>query len=226
MSASALAIALAPALAPAPSALFAATGAAATCHGVHLSDLAALAQVLWQFLSLSLFSLGGGNTLLAEYHHISVEQFCWLTDSQFADLYALAEAAPGPSSMIVGLLGLGAGWKEGLPWALLSAYGAEIAVLLPSTLLMVLACLRWRTLQHSPWRVAFERGLGPITLGILFAVGVKIVRTADVTRAGHLSVPGVIVSAIICLLMLRTRLSPLLFMAVAGVLGALGIINR
>lgn len=91
---------------------------------------------------------------------------------------------------------------------------------------MVLACLRWRTLQHSPWRVAFERGLGPITLGILFAVGVKIVRTADVTRAGHLSVPGVIVSAIICLLMLRTRLSPLVFMAVAGVLGALGIINR
>lgn len=202
------------------------TSNAGACPPPALSDLAALAQVLWQFLSLSLFSLGGGNTLLAEYHHISVEQFCWLTNSQFADLYALAEAAPGPSSMIVGLVGLAAGWKEGLPWALLSAYGAEIAVLLPSTLLMVLACLRWRTLEHSPWREAFERGLGPITLGILFAVGVKIVRTADVTRSGHLSVPGVMVSAVVCVLMLRTRLSPLLFMALAGVLGAFGIINR
>ena len=196
------------------------------CHRVRLSDLGNLAKVIGEFLSLSLFSLGGGNTLLAEYHHLSVQKFCWLTDSQFADLYALAEAAPGPSSMIVGLLGLGAGWPEGPFWALLSAYGAEIAVLLPSTLLMVLACLSWRRLEHSPWRIAFERGMGPITLGILFAVGLKIMRTADVTRAGQLSLPGVVVSVVVCVLMLRTRISPLWFMACAGVLGALGIINR
>ena len=199
---------------------------ASACVRPQMSDLVALAQVLWEFLSLSLFSLGGGNTLLAEYHHISVDKFCWLSNSQFADLYALAEAAPGPSSMIVGLLGLGAGWRDGPLWALLTAYGAEIAVLLPSTLVMVVACLRWRQMEHSPWRIAFERGLGPITLGILFAVGLKIVRTADVTRAGTLSVPGVIVSLIVCVLMLRTRISPLWFMAMAGVLGALGVINR
>jgi chromate transporter len=199
---------------------------AEACRPVHLGDLGNLAQVVWQFLSLSLFSLGGGNTLLAEYHHLSVDKFCWLTNSQFADLYALAEAAPGPSSMIVGLLGLGAGWPEGPLWALLSGYGAEIAILLPSTLLMVMACLSWRHLEHSPWRHAFERGMGPITLGILFAVGLKILKTADVGRDGQLSVPGVIVSLVVCALMLRTRISPLWFMAIAGFLGALGIINR
>jgi chromate transporter len=194
--------------------------AAAACEPAHLSDLGTLLQVLWQFLSLSLFSLGGGNTLLAEYHHLAVAQFCWLTNTQFADLYALAEAAPGPSSMLVGLLGLGAGWREGPFWALLSAYGAEAAILLPSTLLMVTACLSWKRLEHSPWRVAFERGLGPITLGILFAVGLKILRTADTNFA------GLLVSVLVCVLMLRTRISPLWFMAVAGVLGGLGVINR
>ena len=190
------------------------------CEPARLSDLGTLVQVLWQFLSLSLFSLGGGNTLLAEYHHLAVAQFCWLTNTQFADLYALAEAAPGPSSMLVGLLGLGAGWREGPFWALLCAYGAEAAILLPSTLLMVMACLSWKRLEHSPWRVAFERGLGPITLGILFAVGLKILRTADTNWA------GVVVSVLVCVLMLRTRISPLWFMAVAGVLGGLGVINR
>ncbi|MEY4799831.1 MAG: hypothetical protein RLZZ213_278 [Cyanobacteriota bacterium] len=194
--------------------------AAVACEPARLSDLDTLAQVLWQFLSLSLFSLGGGNTLLAEYHHLAVAQFCWLTNTQFADLYALAEAAPGPSSMLVGLLGLGAGWREGPLWALLCAYGAEAAILLPSTLLMVMACLSWKRLEHSPWRVAFERGLGPITLGILFAVGLKILRTADTNWA------GVVVSILVCVLMLRTRISPLWFMAVAGVLGGLGVINR
>ncbi len=200
--------------------------AAACTAPTRLTDLGNLLRVLWEFLSLSLFSLGGGNTLLAEYHHLAVNQFCWLTDAQFADLYALAEAAPGPSSMLVGLLGLGAAWKEGVGWGLLSGYGAEIAILLPSTLLMVVACLSWRKLEHSPWRIAFERGMGPITLGILFAVGIKIVRTADSTSAGSLSVPGVIVSVIVCVLMLRTKISPLWFMAFAGVLGGLGIINR
>ena len=193
---------------------------AAVCEPAHLSDLGTLLQVLWEFLSLSLFSLGGGNTLLAEYHHLAVSQFCWLSNAQFADLYALAEAAPGPSSMLVGLLGLGASWREGPFWSLLTAYGAEAAILLPSTLVMVLACLSWKRLEHSPWRVAFERGLGPITLGILFAVGLKILRTADTNT------PGVLVSLVVCGLMLRTRISPLWFMAVAGVLGGLGVINR
>jgi len=190
------------------------------CSPTSLTDLGHLLQVLGTFLGLSLFSLGGGNTLLSEYQHISVHQFCWLTSSQFADLYALAEAAPGPSSMLVGLLGLGAGWPEGPWWALLSGYGAELAILLPSTLVMVAACLSWNKLQHSPWRIAFERGLGPITLGILFEVGIKILHTADTNAA------GVVVSVVVCVLMLRTRISPLWFMAFAGLLGGLGVINR
>ena len=122
--------------------------------------------------------------------------------------------------MLVGLLGMGAGWPEGPFWALLSGYGAELAILLPSTLLMVVACLRWRQLRDSPWRIAFERGLGPITLGILFAVGLKILQTSDTNTA------GLIVSLVVCVLMVRTRISPLWFMAITGLLGAVGLINR
>jgi chromate transporter len=190
------------------------------CHPADLSDGRQLLAVIWDFLSLSLFSLGGGNTLLAEYHHLSVGQYCWLTDSQFADIYAIAEAAPGPSSMIVGLLGMGAAWREGPFWALLSGVAAEVAILLPSTLVMVAAALGWNRFKDSPWRIAFERGMGPITLGILFAVGLKILQTAD---RGPLAYA---VSLLVCVLMLRTRISPLWFMAVAGVLGGLGWINR
>ena len=197
-----------------------ATAAAAACQAVDLSDWRNLLAVIWDFLSLSLFSLGGGNTLLNEYHHMAVDQYCWLSSRQFADIYAIAEAAPGPSSMIVGLLGMGAAVKEGPLWGVISGATAEIAILLPSTLLMVVAALSWNRLRNSPWRMAFERGLGPITLGILFSVGLKILRISD-----H-DTPAYAVSLVVCVLMLRTKISPLWFMAVAGLLGAVGIVNR
>ena len=194
--------------------------ASSACQAVDLSDWRNLLAVIWDFLSLSLFSLGGGNTLLNEYHHMAVDQYCWLSSRQFADIYAIAEAAPGPSSMIVGLLGMGAAVKEGPAWALLSAVVAEVSILLPSTLLMVVAALSWNRLRNSPWRVAFERGLGPITLGILFSVGLKILRISD-----H-DTPAYAVSLVVCVLMLRTKISPLWFMAIAGLMGALGLVTR
>ncbi|MEB3333473.1 MAG: chromate transporter [Cyanobacteriota bacterium] len=195
-------------------------GAGHACDPARLTDLGQLLKVMGTFLGLSLFSVGGGNTLLTEYHHLSVEQFCWLTSNQFNDLYALAEAAPGPSSMVVGLLGMAAAWREGPIWALVTAFAAELAILLPSTLLVVAACLGWNRFRHSPWRVAFERAMGPITLGVLFAVGVKILLLADTNAT------GVLVSLVVCALVLRTRLSPLWMMALAGVLGGFGLIHR
>jgi len=190
------------------------------CRAVAPGDWRNLLSVIWDFLSLSLFSLGGGNTLLTEYHELAVNQYCWLSSRQFADLYAIAEAAPGPSSMLVGLLGMAAAVQEGPLWGILSGVAAEAAILLPSTVVMVLASLSWNRWRDSPWRLAFERGMGPITLGILFAVGLKILRISD-----H-DTPAYAVSAVVCLLMLRTRISPLVFMVVAGSLGALGLVNR
>jgi chromate transporter len=190
------------------------------CDPVRLTDLGQLLKVIGTFLGLSLFSVGGGNTLLTEYHHLSVEEFCWLTPNQFNDLYALAEAAPGPSSMLVGLLGMAAAWREGPFWALLSAVAAEAAILLPSTLLVVVACLSWNRFSHSRWRVAFERAMGPITLGILLAVGVKILRLSDTNAV------GILTSLSVCVLVLRTPISPMGLMAAAALLGGLGVIHR
>jgi chromate transporter len=122
--------------------------------------------------------------------------------------------------MLVGLLGMAAAWREGPLWALLSAVAAETAILLPSTLLVVVVCLSWNRFSQSPWRVAFERAMGPITLGLLLAVGVRILRLSDTNAV------GVLMSLSVCVLVLRTRLSPLWLMAVAALLGGLGLIHR
>ncbi len=177
-----------------------------------MNEWQTLVRIAVVFGSLSLVSVGGGNTILPTIHRDAVHDNQWMTDRQFADIYAIAEAAPGPSSMIVSLVGLKAG-------GLLGALVAVLAILLPSSALMYVASRTWERFRHAPWRIAFERGLGPVTLGLLFSSGLTVVRSSD-----H-GVVAYVITAIACVLMVRTQISPLLIMAAAGVLGALGVVE-
>ncbi|MDR2000935.1 MAG: chromate transporter, partial [Zoogloeaceae bacterium] len=56
-----------------------------------------LTELLLQFALLSLIAFGGGNATLPEMHRIVVEQNHWLTDATFTELFAIAQAAPGPN---------------------------------------------------------------------------------------------------------------------------------
>ena len=64
-----------------------------------------LVQIFFLFSSLSLLSIGGGNSVLPEMHRQSVGTYDWLTDNQFADVFAISQAGPGPSILIVTLIG-------------------------------------------------------------------------------------------------------------------------
>jgi chromate transporter len=164
------------------------------------------------FGSLSLVSVGGGNTVLPEIHRAAVQREQWMTDQQFADVYAISEAAPGPSSMISSLVGYKA---AGVPGALV----AIVSILGPSSLLMYLACLTWERFRNAKWRIAFERGLAPVSLGLLFSSGVTVLRSSDHSAVAYA------ISAVTLVLLVRSKISPLMVMAAAGVLGALGLVG-
>jgi chromate transporter len=68
-----------------------------------------LLRLLVVFAPLSLLSLGGGQAIVAEIHAQSVEINHWVTNQQFANLYAISRAAPGPSTLIAALIG----WRAG-----------------------------------------------------------------------------------------------------------------
>ena len=58
-----------------------------------------------QFAVLSLFAIGGASTVVPEMQRQMVELRGWLSDRQFSELYAIAQATPGPNVMFVALLG-------------------------------------------------------------------------------------------------------------------------
>lgn len=168
-----------------------------------LKTLLALALV---FAPLSLLSIGGGASLLAEIEHQSVTVHGWTTQREFADLFAISRAAPGPGSMLTTLIG----WKvAGIPGAL----AATVALYLPSSLLVYGAARLWGRWRGSVWHAAVERGLAPIAAGLILAGGMAVLQ---VSPGG----PAVWVAAIVstALILWRPRLHPLVLFAAGGVL--------
>jgi len=90
-------------------------------------------SLLSLFGGLSLLSIGGGNTVLPEMHLRAVSGYHWLTDSQFADIFSISQAAPGPSILIVSLVGYAAGVKvAGVLGGLAGGVLATVAMIVPA----------------------------------------------------------------------------------------------
>ena len=171
-----------------------------------------LLQLIVLFSSLSLLSFGGTNTVLPDMHRQAVSGYHWLTDQQFASVYAISQASPGPSSLIVSLVGLkAAGWAGALV--------ALVAMFIPAAVLTFAASLAWERFRDAKWRIAAEKGLAPITVGLLLASGLVITRAADHGWSAFM------LTGATTILLVITRVNPLFIMVGAGILGGLGLIK-
>src|SRR6266849_9108811 len=136
-----------------------------------VSDNRLLGLVL-VFAPLSALSFGGGQAIIADMQHQTVAQG-WLSDTEFADLFAISRAAPGPSTLISALIG----WQVA---GLLGAIVATLAIYIPSSLAVYGAVRWWHASKESPWRGALERGLAPVAVGLVFAGAVAVMQAAQV----------------------------------------------
>ena len=171
------------------------------------------------FGMLSLLSIGGGNVVLPEMHLRSVNGQHWLTNTQFADIFSISQAAPGPSILIVTLVGYAAGLKAGgVPGAVFGGVIATVAVIVPAASLVYVVTLFWQRAQESNWRIAVEKGFAPLTVGLILATSLVMSRAADHDWRAYL------VTALCTLIFVRTKLNPLVVVAGAGALGYFGVL--
>lgn len=165
------------------------------------------------FGMLSILSIGGGNTVLPEMHRQAVA-FDWLSGKQFADLFAISQAAPGPSVLIVTLIGYKAG-GEGLG-GIAGALLATVAMILPAGLLVYFTARFWNSAKEAKWRHAVEKGFAPLTVGLVLASGVIVARSAD-HGYREWALTAVATAIFTC-----TKTNPLIVVGIAGFIGWLG----
>jgi chromate transporter len=132
------------------------------------------------FLSLSLLAVGGAIILAPDIHRFLVDENQWLTEQQFSSSIALAQSAPGPNVLFVGLMGwnvglnAGAGLGGGWISVALSALGMLISLLgimLPSSILTY-TTTRWAQKHRDNRGVrAFKLGMAPVVIALLVSTG-------------------------------------------------------
>jgi chromate transporter len=172
-------------------------------------------NAIWSFTLhlalLSLVAVGGVNTIVPELHRQVVEVRGALTEQQFADLFAIGQAAPGPNVLFVTLIG----WQlAGFTGALLTA----VALCVPTCTITYFVTRVWDRFKDAPWRKAVEAGVIPVTIGFIGASAFLIARAADQNLAAF-AITGVVAA-----IALWGRINPLWGLAGAAVLGLAGFV--
>ena len=169
------------------------------------------------YLLLSLLSVGGAISTTTEMHRYLVLEQGWLTQSQFNDSVAIAQASPGPNVLFVALMGWNVGLNAGsYAAAFAGVVVAMCGILIPSTCLTYMAA-RWARLHRDKLGVrAFKQGMAPVVVGLMVSVGITL---GSAHRDFALDWPLWLLSVVAGILIWRTRIHLLWLLAAGAVLG-------
>jgi chromate transporter len=145
------------------------------------------------FSPMSLLMFGGANSIIPELHRQVVDVHAWMTSEEFATLFAVAQAAPGPNILIVSLIG----WQvAGLAGLLAYFVGGFVA-------------------RGYSWTGMFKKALVPVTTGLILGSGIVMGRAAD-----H-DVPAIAISTATAAYIVFSNSNPLWALAAAALTGIL-----
>jgi chromate transporter len=176
-----------------------------------------LAQLAMRIAGLALIAVGGGNALIPALHDQAVVTTHWLSDARFTEAVGLTQAAPGPNMLLIPLIG----------WETAGSAGAAVALvafLVPSSTLAIVGSRLLVRYDGTAAVKAFKWVLRPVAAGLMASSAIVLVRTAAQTLPHPSALSALAFAALACgvtIAALRFKVNPLVWLAVAAVLGAL-----
>lgn len=179
-------------------------------------------ELLWSFIQIGLFSVGGGYASMPLIQAQVVDKYHWLTLTEFADIITISQMTPGPvainSATFVGMRIGGIG----------GALVATLGCILPSCAIVL--TLSWIYFKYRSVSVVqgVLAGLRPTIVALIASAGVTILLMSFFDGAteslfhlpfSQLDWVAIVLFALCLILLRKTKISPLLIMAGAGVVG-------
>jgi len=113
------------------------------------------------FLKVGLFGYGGGPAMIPLIEREVVGNYAWLTIEEFTDAIAMANTLPGPISTKLALcIGLRMAGPAGAATAL-------VAMLLPSTVMILILTVLYYRYRSVPTVQGIVRGVRPVVIALL-----------------------------------------------------------
>lgn len=129
-------------------------------------------SILLVFAPLSLVTIGGGQSAVADMHRQIVEVHHWMTATQFVDAFAISRMAPGPGSLLATLIG----WQIAGFWG---AVAATVGIFGPTAFLIYGVARLWERYEGARWQRALESGLRPVAAGMILAATYVLLQAMD-----------------------------------------------
>jgi chromate transporter len=175
------------------------------------SDANPILTLVWTFGLMSLFAVGGANAAIPEMHRIAVDVHHWMTDKQFADVFAISQMSPGPNVLIVTLIGYSVAGVAG-------ALVATLAMCVPTAVLAYYVSRLFTRSSQARWPAIIQAALVPLSIGLMGASGLILALASDRNWTGAL------VTAFAAVVAFATRINPLWMLLIGGCLGFAGVI--
>lgn len=167
-------------------------------------------KLFFVFAKIGLFGFGGGMAMLPIIYQ-NAKDFGFMTQAQFENLVAIAQATPGPISVNAATyVGYNAAGYLG---ALVATFG----VAFPSFILVTLAYYFITKFRESRAIEGAFYGIRPVTAGL---IGAAFLFVARGVFTGFAPVP-IIIFAVTVALMYFKKLGPIPIIILAGIAGAL-----
>ena len=128
--------------------------------------------LLGVFAPLSLVTVGGGQTVVADIQRQVVDVNHWMTSTAFLNAFAISRMAPGPGSLLATLIG----WQVAGFWG---AVAATLGIFGPTAVLIYGVAQLWTRYRGARWQRALEGGLRPVAAGMILAAVYVLMQTLE-----------------------------------------------
>lgn len=129
-------------------------------------------RLLFEFAKVSLTLFGGGYVMIPILHEIVVDNFQWLSSTEFANAIAFGQITPGPILVSATYVGYVTG-------GLLGAFLATIGIFLPSAVAMVVIGNVFDNVKGHPVVTGIMKGIRPVIIALIAYSGVILFKSTE-----------------------------------------------
>ena len=131
-------------------------------------------QLLWVFIKIGVLGFGGGYAMLSLIEHEVVDNYGWMTTTDFADMVAISQMTPGPISINMATY---VGYTTG---GFFGSLLASFAICLPSLVMVYLIIRLFMDKRTGSLLGNLLKGLKPAIAGLIFAAGLSMILYLEV----------------------------------------------